>query len=55
MGSLGRDHTAALYAHGTELPSDIHGMLYIPLDASWELRLAREMRDAGLPVDLNLL
>jgi hypothetical protein len=27
MGSLGRDRTAALYAHGVELPSDIHGML----------------------------
>jgi predicted nucleotide-binding protein len=55
MGSLGRSRTAALYAHGTDLPSDIHGMLYIPLDSSWEVRLAKEMRDAGLPIDLNRL
>jgi hypothetical protein len=55
MGSLGRARTAALYKEGTELPSDIHGMQYIPFDASWPLRLAKEMRDAGLTVDLNRL
>jgi predicted nucleotide-binding protein len=55
MGSLGRSRTAALYAIGTELPSDIHGLLSIPLDESWQLKLAKEMRDAGLPVDLNRL
>ena len=53
MGTLGRDRVAALYEAGTELPSDIHGVLYIPLDATWELRLAKEMKAAGLPVDLN--
>jgi hypothetical protein len=30
-------------------------MLYIPFDGDWKLRLAREMRDAGLPIDLNRL
>ena len=55
MGSLGRSRTAALYAHGTELPSDIHGLLYVPLDGAWQLKLAKEMRDAGLPIDLNRL
>jgi hypothetical protein len=53
MGTLGRENVAALYQQGTELPSDIHGVLYIPLDASWKLRLAKEIREAGLPVDLN--
>jgi predicted nucleotide-binding protein len=55
MGKLGRASTAALFLHGTELPSDIHGMLYIPFDDTWRLRLAKEMRDSGLDVDLNLL
>jgi predicted nucleotide-binding protein len=55
MGSLGREKTAALYAHGTQLPSDLHGLFFIPLDSGWELRLAKEMRDAGLPIDLNKL
>lgn len=55
MGALGRAQTAALYVDGTELPSDIHGLLYIPFDESWRVRLAKEMRDAGLPIDLNRL
>jgi predicted nucleotide-binding protein len=53
MGTLGRQRVAALFQNGTELPSDIHGVLYIPLDANWELRLAKEIKAAGLPVDLN--
>jgi predicted nucleotide-binding protein len=54
MGSLGRARTAALYRSGAELPSDIHGLLYVSFDdADWQLRLAREMRAARLPVDLN--
>jgi predicted nucleotide-binding protein len=53
MGAVGRGNVAALYEQGTELPSDIHGILYIPLDANWELWLAKEMKAAGLPVDLN--
>jgi predicted nucleotide-binding protein len=55
MGALGRNRTAAIYVKGTNLPSDIHGMIYIPLDRNWELQLAKEMRGAGLPVDLNRL
>jgi predicted nucleotide-binding protein len=55
MGKLGRARTTALYTDGVELPSDIHGVLYIPLDSNWELKLAREMRAAGLPVDMNRL
>jgi len=55
MGALGRDRVAALSDEGVEKPSDIHGLLYIPCDSAWELRLAKEMKDAGLPVDLNSL
>lgn len=55
MGALGRDRVSAIYVEGTDLPSDIHGLLYIRFDADWELRLAREMRDAELDIDLNRL
>jgi len=55
MGRLGRARTAALYVPGTELPSDLHGLLYIAFDEHWPLRLAKELRDAGLAVDLNRL
>lgn len=55
MGLLGRKRTAAIYSRGTDLPSDIHGLLYIPADENWQLRLAKELKSAGLPVDLNKL
>jgi hypothetical protein len=55
MGMLGRGYVAALSTDAVERPSDIHGLLYIPLDANWRLRLAKEMKEAGLPVDLNQL
>jgi predicted nucleotide-binding protein len=53
MGAIGRDNVAALHQRGTELPSDIHGVLYIPFEAGWEFLLAKEIKAAGLPVDLN--
>lgn len=56
FGRLGRNRVCALYSEGVELPSDIHGILYVSLDPSgaWKLHLAREMKLAGVPVDLNL-
>ena len=56
IGTLGRDHVCALKTAGVEVPSDLAGVLYVDLDAggAWQLRLAKEMRQAGLDVDLNL-
>lgn len=53
LGVLGRSKTIALYQPGVELPSDIHGLLYVPVDGDWQLKLARELRAAGMPVDMN--
>ncbi len=55
VGKLTRRRVCAIYQDGVELPSDYHGMLFIPHDdrGAWELSVAREMRAAGLPVDLN--
>lgn len=55
MGKLGRERVAALYKEGVELPSDIHGVVYIPMDDSeaWHFNLAKEMKAAGLPIDMN--
>jgi predicted nucleotide-binding protein len=55
FGRLGRNRVCALYAEGVEFPSDIHGILYVPLDSpgAWKLQLAKEMKLAGLPIDLN--
>jgi predicted nucleotide-binding protein len=45
FGKLGRDRIAVLYEEGVRRPSDIEGLLYIPLDDvdGWKLQLAREM------------
>lgn len=54
MGKLGRKKICALYA-GVELPSDIQGLVYISLDeaGAWRLALARELKAAGLEIDMN--
>jgi hypothetical protein len=38
------------------MPSDFNGVLYLPVNGDdWELRLAREMKAAGLNIDMNKL
>jgi predicted nucleotide-binding protein len=56
-GTLGRDHVTAVHKNVEEIPSDIRGILNVKWDeqGSWKHQLAREMRHAGLPVDLNRL
>lgn len=55
LGRLKRSHVCALYEHGVEIPSDYSGVLFVPIDESggWRLLLAREMKAAGLPIDMN--
>lgn len=55
LGKLGRDRVAALYRGTVELPSDLDGVLYIPMDSGedWRLKLASEIKSAGISVDLN--
>jgi predicted nucleotide-binding protein len=53
IGKLGRVRVCALHKGNVELPSDIHGVIYTPVSGHWRLDVAREMKTAGLPVDLN--
>ena len=55
VGRLGRERVCPLYKQGVEIPSDYYGVGYVELDENdgWQLRVARELRSAGLPVDLN--
>lgn len=55
IGALGRDRTVALIDEGVERPSDLAGLVYVPTTPGWELSVARELKGAGLPVDLNHL
>ena len=57
LHALGRKNIAILCSEQIEIPSDFRGVLYIPVkeDGSWELHLAKEMKAAGLNIDLNKL
>lgn len=57
IGLIGRTRVAVLYETGVELPSDITGLVYIPLDAAgaWKGKLASEMDHIGIPIDWTAL
>jgi hypothetical protein len=57
IGALGRQRVALLYQEGVERPSDIDGVLYLPLDAAgvWRMKLGRELDAAGVAVDASKL
>ena len=55
MAALGRERVCVLYKSGVEVPSDYSGVLYQELDVqgAWRFRLAREIKAAGIDIDLN--
>lgn len=57
VGRLGRSRVAVLYDADVELPSDMSGVLYTLADdaGAWTLKLAQEMRAAGIEADFNKL
>lgn len=58
FGLLGQGRVCAVHDLKVEMPSDLRGILYVPYDApwgSWRWQLAKEIRAAGFPVDLNRL
>lgn len=57
IGVLGRGHVAVLHHGNIEMPSDIVGLVYIAYERDYadsaNVRIARELRNAGFDVDLN--
>lgn len=55
IGKLGRKRVCALHKGALELPSDVLGVAYLPMDGAgaWKLPLAKELREAGFAFDLN--
>lgn len=55
IGKLERKNVVALYHESVELPSDYRGVEYIKIDTedAWKLKLAREIKGAGLDIDMN--
>ena len=54
---LTRQRICVLKADRVEVPSDIFGLIYTPIDEAeaWRLALAQELNSAGYKVDLNKL
>ncbi|HUX65997.1 MAG TPA: nucleotide-binding protein [Terriglobales bacterium] len=52
FGRLGRARTCVLYTDGVELPSDILGLGYVPLDphGGWKIKVLQELKAAGMEV-----
>ncbi len=57
VSSLTRSKVVALYKGGVEIPSDYHGVLYTKMDDAqgWKLDIAREIKRAGIAIDMNLV
>ena len=57
FGQLGRSRVAMLYDPGIELPSDIAGLVTIPLDqaGAWKAQIAKEASATGLTVNWEAL
>ena len=55
IAKLGRDRVCALRKGEIETPTDYSGVLYKTMDnnGAWKLELAKEIKHAGIEVDLN--
>ncbi len=54
-GKLGRSRVCGLFKPGVEVPSDLHGVLFLELDqkGGWKTKLAQELLSAGMQIDLQ--
>lgn len=54
-GVLGRFRVIALLKDSVEMPSDYQGVIYLPFDLNdgWRLKVAIELQEAGLRLDMN--
>ena len=55
VGKLGRNRVIALNKENMETPSDINGVIYIPMDSNegWQTKILQELIKAGYTIDAN--
>lgn len=55
VGLLGRNRVCALHDGAVNLPSDLQGLVWVPLDDNegWKLKVYKELRAAGYDVSLD--
>ncbi len=57
LGALGPERVCVLKKEGVEVPSDIAGVVYVPMDPGegWKLALARELRQVWPEIDVGAI
>lgn len=55
IGKIGRRNVCALVKGNIEKPNDISGVVYVSTEGEWRLSLAKELRNSGYNVDMNLV
>ena len=55
IGKIGRENVCALVKQNIEIPNDISGVVYISLGESWKIDVAKELRNSGYSVDMNMV
>jgi len=55
IGKIGRENVCALVKGRIETPNDISGVVYISTDDEWRLNVAKELRNSGYKIDMNLV
>jgi len=55
VGRLGRGAVCLVRKGDVEIPSDLTGVVYTNWASDWRMELTRELRAAGIPVDLTKL
>ncbi len=57
MGKIGRENVCALVKRDIEKPTDIAGVVYIPMDEGngWKLAIGKEMKACGYEFDPSKL
>jgi predicted nucleotide-binding protein len=54
IGRLGRSHVCALVRGQVEIPSDFHGVAYVPFEGdAWKLHVVKELKHLGYEIDAN--
>jgi len=55
MGKLGRERLRLLVKENVVIPTDLQGILYDNYNSSgtWQIKLLREMKDVGIPIDID--
>ena len=55
IGKIGRENVCAIVKGELEKPNDISGVVYVSTSEEWRLSLAKEMRNSGYQIDMNLV